>query len=129
MIQKKISKDTDIYLVNTYGMTKSFFKVCKIVFLGGSMIKHGGQNPLESARYGCKILHGPNIWNFYDIYALLKKYNVSQKVNNLNQLELHVDRIFGTKNNSKNIESKIYKLGNKILNLTLKEVNFFIDKR
>ena len=127
--KKKISKDTDIYLVNTYGMTKSFFKVCKIVFLGGSMIKHGGQNPLESARYGCKILHGPNIWNFYDIYALLKKYNVSQKVNNLNQLELHVDRIFGTKNNSKNIESKIYKLGNKILNLTLKEVNFFIDKR
>ena len=35
------------------------------------MIKHGGQNPLEAARYGCRILHGPNIWNFNEIYKLL----------------------------------------------------------
>ena len=44
--KNKIDKDTDIYLVNSFGQTKSFFKVCKTVFLGGSMIKHGGQNPL-----------------------------------------------------------------------------------
>ena len=36
-------------------------------FLGGS-IKRGGQNPLEAARHGAKILHGPNIDNFKDIY-------------------------------------------------------------
>ena len=40
---KKIPKDTDIYLVNSYGKTKSFYNNCKTVFLGGSMIKHGGQ--------------------------------------------------------------------------------------
>ena len=70
---KKIDSDTDIYLVNSFGQTKSFFKMCKTVFLGGSIIKHGGQNPLEAARFGCKILHGPHVWNFTEIYNLLKK--------------------------------------------------------
>ena len=59
--KNKISDKTDIYLVNSYGKTKSFFKICKTVFLGGSIIKHGGQNPLEAVRFGCKVLHGPNI--------------------------------------------------------------------
>ena len=69
----KIDKNIDIYLVNSFGQTKSFFKICKTVFLGGSVIKHGGQNPLEAARFGCKILHGPHVWNFEEIYNLLKK--------------------------------------------------------
>jgi len=119
-------KDTDIYLVNSYGKTKSFFKICKTVFLGGSIIKHGGQNPLEPARYGCKILHGPNTWNFDEVYSLLKKHKVSQKINNLSQLTSKIDLIFKNKNNSKNIEYKIKFLGDKILNLTLKEINFYI---
>jgi 3-deoxy-D-manno-octulosonic-acid transferase len=122
-------KDTDIYLVNSYGKTKSFFKICKTVFLGGSMIRHGGQNPLEPARYGCEILHGPNIWNFDEIYDLLNKHKVSQKVKSLNQLSSKIDLIFKNKTNSQNIKYKIKSLGNKILNLTLKEIIFFINNK
>ena len=127
--RNKIKKETDIYLVNSYGKTKPFFKICKTVFLGGSLIKHGGQNPLEAARYGCKILHGPNISNFKEIYALLNKYRVSTKVNNINQIIKNVDISFKQKNNSNNLKLKIKKLGKKILNSTLKEVNFFVNKR
>ena len=58
------------------------FNICKTVFLGGSLIKHGGQNPLEPARLGCKIIHGPNISNFNEIYNLLNKNKISIKVNN-----------------------------------------------
>ena len=72
--RSKINNDTDIYLVNFYGKTKSFYKNCKNVFLGGSIINHGGQNPLEAVRYGCNILHGPNVSNnFREIYDFLKK--------------------------------------------------------
>ena len=127
--KKRINKDTDIYLVDTYGETKSFFKVCKIVFLGGSMIQHGGQNPLEAVRYGCKILHGPNVSNFQEIYKLLNKYNASTKVNNTNQIINNIDKIFKSKKNFNNKSLKIKILGNKILNSTLKEVNFFVNKK
>ena len=73
----KVDPNTDIFLVNSYGKTKSFYKNCKNVFLGGSMIKHGGQNPLEAVRYGCNILHGPNVDNFREIYDFLKKKKIS----------------------------------------------------
>ena len=122
----KIDKDTDIYLVNSFGKTKSFFKVCKTVFLGGSMIKHGGQNPLEAARFGCKILHGPHVWNFGEIYNLLKRNKVSNKVMNLNQFTSQVDKMLNNKNEIS--EFKIKDLGNKILTSTLNEINIYINK-
>ena len=126
--KKKIDKETDIYLVNSFGQTKSFFKICKTVFLGGSLINHGGQNPLEAARYGCKIIHGPNIWNFNEIYALLRRHKVSIKILSINQLAINVNKIFNSKNETKNLELKIKKLGNKILKSTLNEINFYIKK-
>ena len=126
--KKKIDKDTDIYLVNSFGQTKSFFKICKTVFLGGSMIKHGGQNPLEAARFGCKILHGPNVWNFDEIYSLLKKNKVSNKIITQNQLIYEVDKLLNSKNRNENLKLKIKNIGNKILTSALNEVNICINK-
>jgi len=124
----KIDPQADVYLVNSFGQTKSFFKICKIVFLGGSIIKHGGQNPLEAVRYGCNVVHGSNVWNFEEIYSLLKKYEVSNKIMNQDQLTAKIDKIFNMKNNSKKIEIKIKKLGDKILNSTFKEIDFLINQ-
>ena len=122
----KIDKSTDIYLVNSFGLTKSFFKICKTVFLGGSIIKHGGQNPIEAARFGCKILHGPNVWNFDEIYHLLNRYKVSNKITNLNQLTHKTEKMLNDKNNHKNLKFKIKILGNKILTSTFNEVIFIL---
>ena len=123
-----INDKIDIYLVNSFGQTKSFFKICKTIFLGGSIIKHGGQNPLEPVRYGCKILHGPNVWNFDEIYTLLKKYKIANKINNSKQLFLKVNEILNKKSKPKNLERKFKNLGIKILNSTLKEMNLYIVK-
>ena len=125
----KIPDDTDIYLVDAYGKTKMFFSICYTVFLGGSLIKHGGQNPLEAARYGCKILHGPNIWNFYEIYNLLNKIKVSYKVNNVTQITEKISLVDINSQNTKSIKSKLNNLSAKILELTLKEIEYFIYKK
>ena len=122
----QIKRDTDIYLVDAYGKTKSFYSICKIVFLGGSIIRHGGQNPLEPARYGCKILHGPHVWNFGEIYQLLKKYSVSSKISNIEQLVKQTNKDFNKKSNSLKIKAKIKNIGDKILNSTFKEIKSFI---
>ena len=98
------------------------------MFLGGSLIKHGGQNPLEAARYGCKILHGPYVWNFKEIYTLLKKYEISNKITNSNQLTLKVEKMLNNKNKYKNVELKIKLLGSKILKSTLEELNFYTNR-
>ena len=121
--KKKISPDTDIYLVNSYGKTKLFYKVCKNIFLGGSLIEHGGQNPLEATRYGCKVLHGPNVSNFREIYNFLNKKKLSKKISNQDQLINCVIKYINSKNNSKKIIKDLHLIGMNILNKTYKEIN------
>ena len=121
--KKKISSDTDIYLVNSYGKTKLFYKVCKNIFLGGSLIEHGGQNPLEATRYGCKVLHGPNVSNFREIYKFLNKKKLSKKISNQDQLINCVIKYINSKNNSKKIIKDLHLIGMNILNKTYKEIN------
>ena len=70
---KKELKNIDIYIVDTFGDSKKFYKLATTVFVGGSIFGKGGHNPLEPARYGAKILHGPSIENFTEIYKLRKK--------------------------------------------------------
>ncbi len=123
----KIKKNTDVYIVNSYGKTKSIYSVCKNVFLGGSLINHGGQNPLEATRYGCNILHGPNIENFSEIFDYLGKINLSSKVINQSQLFKKLDNLLSKKNKSKKITNKLHKIGDKILSNTYNEVYKFIE--
>ena len=125
---KQLKKNTDIYIVDTYGETVSFFKICNVVFLGGSLINHGGQNPIEAARNGCKIIYGPNIRNFKEVYELLDKNKVSNKVRNEEQLERKVNILIKSNKISKKLENKINKLGKKILENVLSEFKVYLDK-
>ena len=119
---KKINANTDIYLVNSYGKTKSFYKECKNVFLGGSLIKHGGQNPLEAVRYGCNVFHGPNISNFYEIYKFLKDKSLSRKIVNNQNLASLLSLNLKTKTKHQKIIKSLNLIGKNILNKTYKEI-------
>ena len=124
--KNKITKESEIYLVDTYGETKSFFKICNTVFLGGSIVNHGGQNPLEPARLGCKIFHGPNIHNFTEVYRLLSKENLSSKFYNSNQLVKLVNKSLNQNMNFSKKIAKLEKMGSNILNNTLTEINQYL---
>ena len=122
---KKI-KDADIYLVDTYGETKKFYNSSDVVFMGKSLVGKGGQNPLEPARHGAAVLHGPNIDNFSDIYKLLDKLKITHKVKNLSSLTNLVNKLL-IKPNSKKNYLKIKKIGKKILNETKDEINSLLN--
>ena len=115
-------KNVDLYIVDTFGETNKFHMMASSVFLGGSIINRGGQNPLEGARHGAKILHGPNTDNFKDIYKLLKVLNASKKINSSKEL---AQSIKFKKN--KTIGIKIKNIGEKILKKTIKELDYLIN--
>ena len=117
---KKIDTDTDIYLVDTYGETEKFFNISKIAFIGGSIINHGGQNPIEPARFGLSILHGPNVQNFTDIYQFFNKSKVAHKFINLKELIFKTDKLLMHKKNKK---LNLVKIGKLILKKNLNEIN------
>ena len=124
--KSKVPDDVDIYLVDAYGETKKFFKISKVVFLGGSIVKHGGQNPLEAARFGCKILHGKYVGNFLEIYSILSKNNQSTVVNSQKKLINALIKNLNRKNNSDIFIKKLNRTGNDILKKTRIEILKFI---
>jgi 3-deoxy-D-manno-octulosonic-acid transferase len=62
---------TDIYVADTMGELGLFYRLSPIVFMGGSLVAHGGQNPIEAIKLGASIVHGPHVFNFTDVYEAL----------------------------------------------------------
>lgn len=92
--QQPIDQETDIYIANTLGELGNFYRLCKIIFIGGSITSKGGHNPLEPARLGGAILHGPEIFNFSDTYASLRQGGGAGLVRNDRELAASVRRLF-----------------------------------
>ena len=122
--KKHINNKTDIFLVDSYGETKKFFQVSKIAFIGGSFVNHGGQNPIEPARYNLDILHGPNVNNFRDIYNLFNKKKIAYKIKNLEQLIYYTKKLFN-RNYNRKIDLK--KIGNSVLKKSVSEIKNILN--
>lgn len=64
--------DTDVLVADTLGELGLFYRLASLAFVGGSLVPHGGQNPLEPVRLGCPVLLGPHAWNFAEIVGRLE---------------------------------------------------------
>jgi 3-deoxy-D-manno-octulosonic-acid transferase len=71
----------DIYVADTMGELGLFYRLAPIVFMGKSLVPHGGQNPIEPAKLGAAILHGPHVANFAAVYAALDEAGGARPVN------------------------------------------------
>jgi len=123
--KQKISKNTDIYIADTYGENSKFYGLSNITFLGGSLVPHGGQNPLEPARMGSYILHGPNIQNFKEVYNMLSKLKISSKINSVFSMKKIVNKKIKYKQPLK-VNQKLNMIGNDILKKNLNEINKYL---
>ncbi len=127
-----LTNETDILIVDSYGEALKFYNISKCVFLGKSLVKtlinNSGQNPIEPARLGCKIFHGPYVNNFIEIYDYLKTLNITKKVNNVEELslalveEFKIDRI-----KDQETPKKIEIYGQNIFNNVIMELKKYIS--
>ena len=118
----------EILIVDVFGILSKFYSNLKNVFIGKSMVKElsneGGQNPLEAIQFGCKVYHGPYTYNFHEIYDFLKKNNMSKEISDSKDLANEI--IHNFQNSSTEPSKDILKIGENILDKTLKEIdNFF----
>ena len=80
-----------IYIADTIGETGLFYRLSGIAFVGRSLAAGGGQNPIEPAKLGTAILHGPDVGNFSDVYAHLHARNAALQVNDPQALSDAID--------------------------------------
>ena len=82
-------RTTQIYVADTVGELGLIYRLAPAVFIGGSLVKHGGQNPIEAAKLRTAILHGPHVWNFAEIYAALDNAHGAELINDVDRLTAH----------------------------------------
>ena len=127
----QVDAKTDVILVDSYGESLKFYNISKYVFLGKSLTtsltKDSGQNPIEPARLGCKIFHGPYVSNFAEIYKYFNELGISKEVNSSNELSLSlVEEFKDDKPKNPEITEKIETYGQNILNNVTMEIKKYI---
>ena len=126
--KESIKDNCEIIIINSFGALSKFYNYSKSVFIGKSMIKKlekvSGQNPIEAAKLKCKIYHGPYVYNFKEIYDLLKSHKISEEINGEKDL---CEKLSRDLKNSEDDENKttdiINDMGQKILESTTREIN------
>ena len=93
----EITNDLEIYLADTLGELGVFYRLSDIAFVGGGLTPKGGHNPLEPARLGSAIVHGPHIFNFAETYAHMRRVGGAALVRNERELATAIRRLFADK--------------------------------
>jgi len=127
----QLDEKTDILIIDSYGESLKFYNISKYVFVGKSLSKNlmmdSGQNPIEPARLGCKIFHGPNVTNFIEIYTYLKTLGITKKINNSDELSISlVEEFKEDKVKNDEISIKIQNYGQNIFNNVIIELKKYI---
>ncbi len=62
---------SDVYVADTIGELGTLYAISRVALIGGSLVAHGGQNPIEAVRHGTTVLTGPHFHNFREAYEAL----------------------------------------------------------
>ncbi|MEO1015327.1 MAG: 3-deoxy-D-manno-octulosonic acid transferase [Pseudomonadota bacterium] len=93
--KQALAPDTEIYLADTLGELGIFYRLSNVALVGGSLVAKGGHNPLEPARLGAAILHGPHTFNFDETYAEMRGGGGAALVRNERDLATAIRRLLG----------------------------------
>jgi len=88
--------DTAIYVADTMGELGLFYRLARFAFVGGSLVPHGGQNPLEPARLGCAVLAGPHTHNFTEAYDAIFAAQGTGRVRSSTEIAAFAERLLAS---------------------------------
>ena len=126
-----ISDEKEIIIINSFNILENYFKYTKSVFIGKSLLKElksdSGQNPIDAAKLRCRIYHGPYVYNFEEIYEILRKNNIARKIESLEDLSSNlINDLESPFKKETKISNQIEILEQKTFEETMKNLNNFI---
>ena len=127
----KILDDSEILIINFFGNLNKYLEASSSVFIGKSTLKKfekvGGQSPIEAAKLGCKIYHGPYVSNFKEIYEVLSQNGITILINNFEELGGYlVSDLNQLNKDTKKFYNFMDSLGQKTLQNTMKSINRYL---
>ncbi len=104
------STSWDVLLIDRMGILASIYALADVAFVGGSLIRHGGQNPIEAALEKKPVLHGPHVFNFQGIYRALDEEEAAFEVRSEEELFQKVYLLFQEQNVRKQMGSRAFQV-------------------
>ena len=93
-LQQGAAQPSDVVILDTIGELGKVYSAGDVIYVGGSLVPHGGHNILEPAAHGKAIIVGPNMFNFKDTHALFTKRDACVTVESGKALPEAVLRLF-----------------------------------
>ena len=90
---ERVTEKTDVYIADTIGELGIWYELIPLVFIGGSLIPHGGQNFIEPSRSRDAVIVGPHMYNFADAMNRAKKADAVIQVNDVLELMETVENL------------------------------------
>jgi len=93
--------NTAVYVADTLGELGLFYRLAPFAFIGGSLIPHGGQNPLEPARLHCAVMTGPHTQNFTVAYDAILSAQGAGRVHSSGEIATLAGRLIDNPANAR----------------------------
>ncbi len=93
-MKSDLKKHAQVIVVDTLGILNQLYGISDVAFVGGSLIRFGGHNPLEPAAHSKPILFGSDMSDFEDISEKLIRASGAFVVNNVKEVSQTVVRLF-----------------------------------
>lgn len=108
--KEEITQNTNVYLADTIGEMGLLYQIAPAVFVGGSLIKFGGQNMLEPMRLSRTVLIGPHAFNFREIVKTAKEKKALIEVEDKTGLQLELEKFFSNPEAYKTMQETAHQL-------------------
>lgn len=117
----------DVLILNQLGILKSLYAMADVVFMGGSLVRRGGQNPIEPAGFKRAILHGPHVHNFEKIYQLFDQEGAALSVRDEAQLAFALKRLLENESERSQLGENAFAVLQKLQGATERALGWFLD--
>ncbi|NOX32631.1 MAG: 3-deoxy-D-manno-octulosonic acid transferase [Deltaproteobacteria bacterium] len=91
----KLKDHPEVILVDKIGILSKLYSICDVAFIGGSMVRQGGHNPLEPAAFAKPVLFGTDMTDFLQISSLLTGHGAARKVKSGHELVKELEIMLG----------------------------------
>lgn len=105
-----INPGTQVYVADTFSELGLFYRLCNIVFMGGSLVPVGGHNLIEPAQLGATILYGPHMENFQEVKELFEQEQLSYPIKTAEDLATRILELMGNPEHLNDIANKAHAL-------------------
>ncbi|HOW58500.1 MAG TPA: 3-deoxy-D-manno-octulosonic acid transferase [Candidatus Omnitrophota bacterium] len=124
--ERKEKQGFDILILNQLGILRNLYQIADLVFMGGSLVPHGGQNPIEPARFEKAILYGPHVFNFQKIYQQLQHGQGALRVSAPDELSSAAAKLLANASERHEMGRKAYQIINRLRGASKRQAGWIL---